>query len=123
MAERTSEVEFDRLADTIYEAMPEGQLYEALADSVATAVIADGWMSRGATGDAQAREADLIAGPLRRRLGEVEAERDDLESRLAALLCDLTDGRMSKTNYDVRTMVREVEAAFERHYGGDESNG
>lgn len=71
MTDRTSEEEFDRLADTIYEAMPEGQLYEAMADNAASAVIADGWMSRAAVGDAQAREAELVAGPLRARVERV----------------------------------------------------
>lgn len=39
----------------------------------------------------------------------------DYESRLAELLWHLTDGRMSGTGYDVKTMVQEVEAAFERN--------
>jgi len=47
-------------------------------------------------------------------LEEAERQRDDLEARLAALLCDLTDGRMSGTGYNVQTMVSEVEAAFDR---------
>lgn len=43
------------------------------------------------------------------------AERDDFESRLSLLLCELTDGRMSESGYDVPTMVREVESTFETH--------
>ncbi|MGZ4519121.1 MAG: hypothetical protein ACXVXP_09440, partial [Mycobacteriaceae bacterium] len=41
------------------------------------------------------------------------AEVERLSSNLSDLLCELTGGRLSKTNYDVRTMVREVEAYFE----------
>lgn len=43
----------------------------------------------------------------------VVAERDRLERNLSALLCELTGGRLSKTNYDVRTMVQEVEQHFQ----------
>ena len=56
----------------------------------------------------------IVARTLADALESVAAERDDLETRLAELLCELTDGRMSKTGYDVPTMVREVEATFER---------
>lgn len=45
----------------------------------------------------------------------IKRERDDLAERLSSLLCDLTDGLLSKTNYDVRTMVQAVEATFEKH--------
>lgn len=34
---------------------------------------------------------------------------EDAEVRLSHLLCDLTGGRLSKTTYDVRTMVSEIE--------------
>ena len=44
----------------------------------------------------------------------------DYESKLAELLWHLTDGRMSGTGYDVKTMVQEVEATFERNLGGAE---
>lgn len=44
-----------------------------------------------------------------------EQERDDLAERLGQLLWDLTDGRLSKTNYDVRTMIQAVEATFEKY--------
>lgn len=43
------------------------------------------------------------------RAVEAERERDDLESRLADYLCDSTGGLLSKTGYDVRTMVAHTE--------------
>ena len=55
-------------------------------------------------------------------LESLAAERDDLEARLAELLCELTDGRMSKTGYDVKTMVDEVEATFDQAVQEDISN-
>ena len=45
----------------------------------------------------------------------IKRERDDLAERLSSLLCDLTDGLLSKTNYDVPTMVSTVEATFEKY--------
>lgn len=42
-----------------------------------------------------------------------EAERDEIAGRLSSLLCELTNGRMSKTNYDVRTMVTEIDSAYD----------
>ena len=44
---------------------------------------------------------------------ELRAEVERLEDSLSALLCELTGGRLSKTTYDVPTMVREIEAHFE----------
>lgn len=44
-------------------------------------------------------------------------ERDDLEDRLAAYLCDSTGGRLSKTGYDVRTMVQHTEEYYDRVHG------
>lgn len=49
------------------------------------------------------------------RVRVVEGERDDLADRLSALLCDLTGGLMSKTNYPVSVMVQAVEAEFEKY--------
>ena len=43
----------------------------------------------------------------------VIVERDDLEDRLAAYLCDSTGGRLSKTGYDVRTMVQHTEEYYD----------
>lgn len=57
--------------------------------------------------------ADLDAA--RERVRVVEGERDDLADRLSALLCDLTGGLMSKTNYPVSVMVQAVEAEFEKY--------
>lgn len=71
----------------------------------------------------RAERAEATVETLEAQAGQLQALAEDLESRLAGLLCDLTDGRMSKTNYDVRTMVQAVEAAFERHYGAGESSG
>lgn len=69
---------------------------------------------------AQARRL-LASGWLTDRLAAVEAERDaneadldDVAGRLSDLLCELTDGLMSKTGYPVRTMVQAVEAVFEK---------
>jgi len=42
-----------------------------------------------------------------------EAEVERLSSNLGDLLCDLTGGLLSKTNYDVRTMVQAVEQNFQ----------
>lgn len=47
-----------------------------------------------------------------RRIAQLERERDDLEERLAGMLCDLTGGKLSKTGYDVRTMTQAVEEHF-----------
>ena len=55
-------------------------------------------------------------------LESVATERDDLEGRLAELLCELTDGRMSKTGYDVKTMVHEIEATFNQAVQEDLGN-
>lgn len=45
----------------------------------------------------------------------LRSERGDLAKRLSVLLCELTGGRMSKTNYDVRTMVAEIDAAYDEY--------
>lgn len=52
------------------------------------------------------------------RLAAVEAKNERLEAvegRLSELLWDLTGGLLSKTGYDVRTMVQAVEAEFEKY--------
>lgn len=64
------------------------------------------------------RDGDRIAGEAARELHRNQAEVERLvgvERRLSELLCDLTGGRLSKTGYDVRTMVGEVEDVFERY--------
>jgi hypothetical protein len=43
---------------------------------------------------------------------ELVAEVERLEGSLSTLLCDLTGGRLSKTNYDIRTMIQAVEEHF-----------
>lgn len=50
-----------------------------------------------------------------------EAARDDVEGRLSELLCTLTDGKLSKTNYTVGTMVQAVEESFAK-YARDEAS-
>ena len=72
-----------------------------------------GWL-RDVNACPRAERAAEVAVEAARPLiaAEVATERDDLPQRLSALLCDLTNGLMSKTNYDVQTMVQEVEAAF-----------
>jgi len=57
-----------------------------------------------------ARQVNSIVRDFR----DMEAERDEIAGRLSELLWELTDGAMSKTGYDVPTMVREVEATFEK---------
>lgn len=52
---------------------------------------------------------------LRRGRDIWRADRDDLEERLSLLLWELTDCKLSKSGYDVRTMVSEIEATFERY--------
>ena len=42
-----------------------------------------------------------------------QAEVDRLERNQSGLLCELTGGNLSKTTYDVRTMVQEIEAYFQ----------
>lgn len=43
-----------------------------------------------------------------------EQDRDDLADRLSELLCDLTGGKLSKTNYSVQTMKTEIEECLSR---------
>lgn len=50
---------------------------------------------------------------LTRRAQAAEAEVSRLGDNLGDLLCELTGGRLSKTNYDVRTMVQAVEEYFQ----------
>lgn len=45
---------------------------------------------------------------------QVGAERDDLATRLSEYLCDSTGGLLSKTGYDVRTMVAHTEEYYDR---------
>ena len=47
-------------------------------------------------------------------LESVRAERDDLVTRLSEYLCDSTGGLLSKTGYDVRTMVAHTEEYYDR---------
>lgn len=49
-------------------------------------------------------------------LAEAEAERDDLAWRLSCFLDEVTGSRLSKTGYDVRTMVQATEEEFARYY-------
>lgn len=63
---------------------------------IARAVIAAGWVSP-----------------------EEHAEYVAMEGRFSELLCDLTDGLLSKTNYDVRAMVQQVEATFQKYADED----
>lgn len=52
---------------------------------------------------------------------EAEAERDDLAQRLSHLLCDLTGGLLSKTNYDVQTMAQAIAEQAEKDYAPDQA--
>lgn len=55
--------------------------------------------------------------------GVVGAETfEALDCKLSHLLFRLTDGRMSKTGYDVDAMVREVESVFEGYAQEDIAN-
>jgi hypothetical protein len=47
------------------------------------------------------------------RAEAAEAERDEIAGRLSALLCELTSGRLSKTTYDVPTMVAEIDSVYD----------
>lgn len=65
--------------------------------------------------EALAEEVDGLRSERALDLDTIERlreQRDDLDARLSHLLCDLTRGRLSKTTYDVRTMVQEVEESF-----------
>lgn len=77
-----------KLAETIREA---GADYES-PGAVAHAVVEAGWVSP-----------------------EEHAEYVAMEGRFSELLCDLTDGLLSKTGYDVRAMVQQVEETFEKY--------
>lgn len=50
---------------------------------------------------------------------EEHAEYVAMEGRFSELLCDLTDGLLSKTNYDVREMVSQVEETFQKYADED----
>ena len=58
--------------------------------------------------------AHEVAPALLARVRELEAERDDLESRLADFLCEVTGGLLSKTGYDARTMIQCTDEYYER---------
>lgn len=47
-------------------------------------------------------------------LGEEITARDDLDTRLSELLWHLTNGRMSNTGYEVKTMVAVIEDIFDQ---------
>lgn len=49
----------------------------------------------------------------------IEAERDDMETRLSEYLCDSTGGKLSKTGYDVRTMVAHTEEYYDGLHAED----
>jgi hypothetical protein len=57
--------------------------------------------------------AALADAPANSELAARDAEIERLSGNLSDLLCELTGGRLSKTTYEVRTMVQEVEAYFE----------
>ena len=50
---------------------------------------------------------------------EEHAEYVAMEGRFSELLCDLTDGLLSKTGYDVRAMVQQVEETFQKYADED----
>jgi len=55
-----------------------------------------------------------LAKPARIVLLASEGVRNaEIAGRLSALLCELTNGRMSKMNYDLRTMVTEIDATYD----------
>lgn len=92
-----------------------GVLREALLDAVQEYGAA---VRRGTlTADDALQRVFALSRELRDRADHAErteGEVAELQHRLSCLLCELTGNRMSKTNYDVRTMVQEVEAYFER---------
>lgn len=73
----------------------------------------DAWIDRYETSHASRLHAENSNRFNDDRAAVAEAERDDLLGRLSELLWNLTDGKLSKANYPVRTMVQEVEATFE----------
>jgi hypothetical protein len=70
--------------------------FGATEHTIAQAIIAAGWV-----------------GP------EEHAEYVAMEGRFSELLCDLTDGLLSKTGYDVRAMVQQVEETFGKYAEAD----
>lgn len=60
------------------------------------------------------RELTLIVRDLADALEAATRERDDLATRLSEYLCDSTGGLLSKTGYDVRTMVAHTEEYYDR---------
>lgn len=48
------------------------------------------------------------------RLTKVTQERDELEGKLSAYLCDNTGGLLSKTTYSVRDMSQATEEYYDR---------
>ncbi len=47
---------------------------------------------------------------------EFHGSDEDVSAKLSELLCDLTGGALSKTNYPVRTMIQQVEQYFQECY-------
>ena len=45
----------------------------------------------------------------------VTPEHEHMERRFAEFLCEVTDGMLSKTGYDVRTMVQATDDCYERY--------
>jgi hypothetical protein len=65
------------------------------------------------------RELTLIVRDLADALEAATSERDDLATRLSEYLCDSTGGLLSKTGYDVRTMVAHTEEYYDRVHAED----
>lgn len=80
---------------------------EASAALEAKTAEVDYWQSRWNREDGYRIDAD-------RRAEKAEQERDDLEERLSGFLCEMTGGKLSKTGYDVRTMVMHAEEENQR---------
>lgn len=55
---------------------------------------------------------DLLVAGTKRATECAEEDHEGIAQRLSSLLCELTNGRMSKTNYDVHTMVAEIDSVY-----------
>ena len=125
---RASEAQVEAALDVIAETLGWRSLSRAtLARRVADAVVAAGDADEVSRLRAEVDDAGLtalyaseglaawreIAKAEHEKAEAAEVERDEIAGRLSALLCELTGGRLSKTTYDVRTMVAEIDSAYD----------
>lgn len=74
------------------------ELWPDIDPKTVASMVSGGW---------EAATNELMA-----RAERAEAERDDLELRLAEYLCDSTGGKLSKTGYTARTMIQHTEEYY-----------